>query len=90
VYIIIQTERNYQKMAKCVKCGNDYDKAFEIKMNNQTYIFDSFECAITMLAPRCKHCTCIIIGHGLENDGVVYCCAHCASHEGEEKLVDRV
>ena len=76
-------------MGKCVKCGNEYDKSFEVKMNGKTYIFDSFECAINELAPRCKHCGCIIIGHGLENDGIIYCCSSCAVEEGETKLIDR-
>lgn len=77
-------------MGKCVKCGNVYDKSFEIKMNDRIYVFDSFECAISELAPRCKHCGCIIIGHGLENDGIIYCCSNCAVSEGETKLSDRV
>ncbi|HRE09706.1 MAG TPA: hypothetical protein PK605_00900 [Ignavibacteria bacterium] len=77
-------------MAKCMKCGNEYDKSFEIKMNERIYIFDSFECAISELAPRCKHCGCIVIGHGLENDGIIYCCSNCAVSEGETKLSDRV
>jgi hypothetical protein len=73
-----------------MKCGNNYDKSFEIRMNERTYVFDSFECAISELAPRCKHCGTIVIGHGLENDGVVYCCSNCAAMEGVTKLVDRV
>lgn len=77
-------------MGKCVKCGNVYDKSFEIKMNDRIYVFDSFECAISELAPQCKHCGCIVIGHGLENDGIIYCCSNCAVSEGETKLSDRV
>jgi hypothetical protein len=77
-------------MGKCVKCGNEYDKSFEVIMNGETYVFDSFECAINELAPRCKHCGCVIIGHGLENDNGIYCCANCSIIEGETKLVDRV
>ncbi|HVJ64399.1 MAG TPA: hypothetical protein VM901_04005 [Bdellovibrionota bacterium] len=30
-----------------------------------------------------------IIGHGLESDGHMYCCAHCAKHSGETGLRDR-
>jgi Rieske Fe-S protein len=77
-------------MGKCIKCGNEYDKSFEIRMGEMTYVFDSFECAISELAPKCKHCGCTIIGHGLENDGIIYCCASCAADEGEVKLSDRV
>src|SRR3546814_15561750 len=59
-------------MAKCDQCGNDYDKSFAIMRDSQTWTFDSFECAIQTLAPRCEHCGCRIIGHGLEQDGIMY------------------
>lgn len=78
-------------MAKCDNCGNDYDKAFQMTaLDGRTYTFDSFECAIHTLAPLCAHCGVRIIGHGLENNGRMYCCAHCAQHEGETELQDRV
>ena len=53
-------------MAVCDHCGNDYDKAFKVSMGGMTHTFDSFECAIQMMAPRCEHCACAIIGHGIE------------------------
>jgi hypothetical protein len=37
-------------MGKCVQCGNDYDKSFEVVMAGQTLTSDSFECAIQALA----------------------------------------
>ncbi len=40
----------------CEVCGNEYDKAFEIEMGGRRHVFDSFECAIQALAPRCAHC----------------------------------
>ncbi len=52
-------------------------------------MFDSFECAIHALAPRCAHCGCAIIGHGVEAQGAIFCCAHCAVQRGVEGLVDR-
>ena len=76
-------------MAVCEHCGNDYDKAFQVVMRGESHTFDSFECAIHTLAPHCAHCDCTIIGHGLESDGVFYCCAHCAKQEGERALRDR-
>jgi hypothetical protein len=33
-------------MAVCEICGNDYDKAFEIRAQDERHTFDSFECAI--------------------------------------------
>lgn len=77
-------------MAQCVTCGNNYDKSFEVKMDGRTLVFDCFECAIHALAPRCEHCRCTIIGHGVEADGHYFCCAHCAAKKGEPELVDRV
>ena len=76
-------------MARCYVCGNEYDKAFEIHIRGEHYTFDSFECAIQALAPQCNHCGCRIIGHGVEADGLFYCCAHCASQQGEHKFKDR-
>ncbi len=49
--------------AACATCGNVYDKAFQVTMAGETYTFDSFECAISALAPTCAHCRCRIIGH---------------------------
>ncbi|HEX4884877.1 MAG TPA: hypothetical protein VFX05_12110 [Casimicrobiaceae bacterium] len=73
----------------CAHCGNRYDKAFTIVKGGQSHVFDSFECAIHMLAPRCDHCGCTIIGHGVEAQGAMFCCAHCAQQRGIEGLVDR-
>ena len=65
-------------MARCDHCGNDYDKAFQVVKEGRTHTFDSFECAIQRLAPRCEHCDCRILGHGVEVQGRFFCCAHCA------------
>lgn len=77
-------------MAICDVCGNDYDKSFEVHLNGDVKTFDSFECAIHLLAPRCSHCKCRIIGHGVEADGVMFCCVHCAEKSGVTQLQDRV
>jgi hypothetical protein len=62
----------------CNTCGNLYDKSFQIILNDQEYWFDSFECAIEKLAPKCTHCHMKIIGHGIDSQGSTYCCSHCA------------
>jgi hypothetical protein len=77
-------------MAKCEVCENDYDKAFEIVMGGERHTFDSFECAIHALAPVCPHCNCRIVGHGVEADGKIFCCVHCACVSGTTQLKDRV
>lgn len=76
-------------MAKCESCGNQYDKAFEVKIGGVVHTFDSFQCAIHALAPRCAYCTMAIIGHGLEAHGKYFCCAHCARQAGITEVVDR-
>ena len=76
-------------MARCEVCGNDYYLSFEVIAAGNRHVFDSFECAIQKLAPTCAHCECRIIGHGVEDDGTWYCCAHCARKAGARNLVDR-
>jgi hypothetical protein len=76
-------------MATCEVCGNEYDKTFELSRGGEAHVFDSFECAIHALAPACGHCGCRVIGHGVEANGAVYCCAHCASAAGVTGLADR-
>jgi hypothetical protein len=76
-------------MAICENCGNDYDKSFEIRRAGDVHVFDSFECAIHVLAPTCPECGTRVIGHGLEADGEIFCCAHCARRAGENALKDR-
>ena len=78
-------------MAACEVCGNDYDKSFQVRAHDgSTHTFESFECAIHRLAPHCTHCGCRIIGHGVEDDGTMFCCAYCAEQKGVTELQDRV
>lgn len=67
-------------MPKCDTCGNDYSPVLEVDYRGEHYQFDSFECAIQKLAPRCSHCECRVIGHGVEEGGKIYCCDNCARH----------
>ncbi len=76
-------------MARCETCGNEYGQSFEvIAAGGESHVFDSFECAISMLAPSCEHCGVRIVGHGIEGDGAFYCCANCARMAGEGGAVD--
>lgn len=77
-------------VGRCETCGNDYDKAFQVVLGGAAHTFDSFECAITALAPRCENCGARIIGHGAEKDGHMYCSAHCANVKGIKEIHDRV
>lgn len=76
-------------MAMCEVCGNDYKRAFKVTTAaGKTHTFDSFECAVHKLAPRCSRCGCTIIGHGIEDGDTFYCCAHCAHESGVPEVVD--
>jgi hypothetical protein len=77
-------------MARCEVCGNEYYLAFEVVTQGETHVFDSFECAIHKLAPVCEHCGVKIVGHGVEADHAIYCCAHCARQAGVTGAVDHV
>ena len=76
-------------MPTCERCGNDYDKAFQVLMAGKSHTFDSFECAIQSLAPSCAQCGTRIIGHGLEKDAQMFCCDHCVEKSGVKELLDR-
>jgi hypothetical protein len=76
-------------MPRCETCGNDYDKTFDVIRNGERHTFDSFECAIHAMAPQCAHCQCRIIGHGVEADDEIFCCASCAKMEGVVGVSDR-
>ena len=75
----------------CERCGNSYDKPILIRTHDSSdeHVFDSFECAIDTLAPRCEHCGCRVIGHGVEDEGRIFCCASCARQLGVEDVADR-
>lgn len=75
-------------MTVCETCGNDYARAFTVSRDGESWTFDSIECAASKLAPHCAQCGCRVLGHGLEQAGTVYCCAHCARRAGHDALVD--
>lgn len=77
-------------MAICDTCGNDYDKAFTVTgPDGHTATFDCIECAAAALAPECAHCGCRILGHGVETEEAMFCCAHCARKAGNADVNDR-
>lgn len=77
-------------MDKCSVCGNHYQHCFEVRQGEARYVFDCFECAIHQLAPTCQHCSCRIIGHGIEANGHYYCCAHCSREAGYPEAKDHL
>jgi hypothetical protein len=79
-------------MGTCEVCGNHYENLIEIKMpgENSHHHFDSFECAVHHLAPRCEGCGVRVMGHGVEVANTVFCGAHCARSKGYSHLIDHV
>lgn len=77
-------------MGQCEVCHNDYDKSFEVILAGERHVFDSFECAVHALAPQCSHCGCRIIGHGVETNDQMFCCANCALASGVHGARDHV
>lgn len=77
-------------MQQCEVCGNHYDRCFEVILDGQRHMFDCFECAIHALAPTCTRCGCKVIGHGVQAESKIYCCANCAKAEDITGLTDRV
>lgn len=77
-------------MGKCEVCGNEYDGAFTVSRDGESHTFDSFECAIERLAPRCGQCGVRVVGHGVQQGSTVYCSAHCAHRAGAPEITDRV
>ncbi len=72
--------------APCEVCGNHYRRTFEVSVAGGRHIFDCFECAIERLAPRCAHCGCRVIGHGVEHGTTIYCCDHCCRNGPREAI----
>lgn len=75
---------------KCEVCGNEYDQPLTVTVAGSSHVFDSFECAVEKLAPRCANCQCRVMGHGLQAASTIYCSAHCAESAGVQGFVDRI
>jgi hypothetical protein len=77
-------------MAECEVCGNDYDDAFEVHLQDERHVFDCFESAVHALAPTCDNCGVRILGHGVETDTMMFCGASCAQQWGVSGFTDRL
>jgi len=77
-------------MARCSTCGNEYERSLEITFDGRSYVFDCFECAIQELAPACSNCGTRILGHGVQAGEEIFCCSHCARHQGVRGITTHV
>jgi hypothetical protein len=75
-------------MGKCEACGNIHARTFEVVMEGKNHVFDSFQCAIHMLATCCAHCGCGILGHGLEDGGEIFCGTYCAYRHRADEITE--
>ena len=66
---------------RCLNCGENIEKDYILFVNGPEYTFDSFECAINFMAPRCSNCSSVIMGQGVHKKGEVYCTEDCANEE---------
>lgn len=69
--------------ARCVNCGLNIEKDYILFINGTEFTFDSFECAVNFVAPRCANCNTIIMGRGVHTGGEIYCsptCSHLENH----------
>jgi hypothetical protein len=76
-------------MGVCEVCGSEYDKTMDVIVAGEAHVFDSFECAMHAVAPRCARCGCRIVGHGVEAGDAFFCGAHCAHVAGVTGMRDR-
>lgn len=60
-------------MAKCEICGSTCAEPIAVRFNDVTHTFDSLECAIVGLAPRCANCGELVVSHGVNRNGQLYC-----------------
>jgi hypothetical protein len=64
---------------RCSKCGNESGRGFRVtSREGTTWTFDSFECALSTLAPQCGRCSSAILGPALLRAGVAFCSEDCA------------
>ena len=75
-------------MALCETCGNEYDKAFRVVTVTRRIPLIVWRAPFRRLPPV------TIVGAeslamGVEADGAMFCCAHCASKQGVTTVHDR-
>ena len=69
----------------CEVCGNNQNECFEVRLAADMHVFDSFECAMLALSPRCGYCGCKILGHSIVFGSTVYCSYQCANDDSSRR-----
>ena len=63
----------------CEVCGKRVDRSFEVHLGGEKHVFDSFECAVRGLMPKCCLCGSLLLGPGVQIGDRLYCSSFCAS-----------
>lgn len=72
---------------RCLNCGENIEKDYILFINGTEYTFDSFECAVNFMAPRCTCCNSVIMGQGVHMEGEIYCTKDCAQSQTYKTVV---
>lgn len=75
----MDSEDNLNGKAICEVCGKGEEGCFEVLLGCERHIFDSFECAMHAMTPKCGFCGCQVLGHGVQDGGTFYCSYLCAN-----------
>lgn len=63
--------------ARCEKCGLNIEKDYILFINGKEFTFDSYDCAVNFVAPRCAHCNSIIAHREIKHREEAYCSQYC-------------
>lgn len=74
----------------CEVCGETREPCFEVHLGGQRHVFDSFECAMRGLMPKCDLCGCLILGPCVQEGDGSYCSHLCANLYGVHEYESRV
>ncbi|MFA6237893.1 MAG: hypothetical protein WC635_11235 [Bacteriovorax sp.] len=72
---------------RCMNCGVNIEKDYILFINGTEFTFDSFECAINFVAPRCANCNTIVMSRGLRSGEEVFCSDSCLNSEQHPPII---
>ena len=76
-----------EQEARCVNCGSNIEKDYILFVNGAEFVFDSFECAVNFVAPRCSACNSIIMGKVIHRADEIFCSANCSKERFHSPVI---
>lgn len=73
--------------ARCLNCGSNIEKDYILFINGTEFTFDSFECAVNFVAPRCAHCNSVVMGQGITLSDQTFCSPQCSKEANYQTVV---